>query len=113
MDQMHKLMKTLNSFSNGVLLITTFIFVVFPTSWAMEEHCIVCAEPLQFTAYGVCQHKETCSRCVSRLRTILKDTRCAYCQQQLPCVFVTRFMGDYTSAVPPAEFDKLQVCCTY
>ena len=76
---------------------------------AESDYCIVCAEPLFFTAYGSCGHKETCSKCVSRLRAILKDLRCAYCQQQLPEVFVTRFAGDYTQQVAPQAFEHLKV----
>lgn len=75
----------------------------------MDDHCIVCAEPLNFTAYGVCGHKDTCSKCVVRLRTVLKDKRCVYCQQQLPEVFVTRFIGDYTVQLTAQDFDKLMV----
>lgn len=46
----------------------------------MEDICIVCAEPLQFTAFAPCGHKDACSKCVSRLRSVLKDPRCVYCQ---------------------------------
>ena len=74
-----------------------------------EDICIVCAEPLVWTAYGQCAHKDTCSRCVARLRSVLKDERCVYCQQNLPAVFVTRFMGDYTRVIPAGDFDGLQV----
>ena len=74
-----------------------------------DDHCIVCAEPLLFTAYGQCGHKETCSKCVSRLRSVLKDLRCVYCQQQLPSVYVTRYAGDYTQQVGPSAFDDLKV----
>lgn len=40
----------------------------------------MCAEPLQYTAYAECGHKDACSKCVLRLRTVLKDQRCVYCQ---------------------------------
>jgi len=75
----------------------------------MSDYCIVCAEPLTFTAYGPCGHKETCSKCVLRLRSVLKDERCAYCQQQSSAVFVTHFAGDFTQQVKPEDFDKLKV----
>ena len=42
----------------------------------MEDVCIVCAEPLQFTAYGSCGHKEACSKCVLRLRSVLPQASC-------------------------------------
>ncbi len=77
---------------------------------ASEDLCIVCADPLQWTAYGPCGHRDTCSRCVTRMRSVLKDDRCCYCQQPLPTVFVTRFLGDYTQQLPAADFDgALQV----
>ncbi|KAL4858640.1 E3 ubiquitin-protein ligase hel2 [Chlorella vulgaris] len=60
-----------------------------------------------FTAYGPCGHKDACSKCVSRLRSVIKDPRCVYCQVPADSVFVTRFMGDYTASVPPEEFDAL------
>ncbi|PRW56692.1 LIM domain and RING finger isoform A [Chlorella sorokiniana] len=74
---------------------------------AMEDICIVCAEPLAFTAFAPCGHKDACSKCVSRLRSVLKDQRCVYCQVPSDSVFVTRFMGGYTENVPPDEFDAL------
>lgn len=73
----------------------------------MEDICIVCAEPLAFTAFAPCGHKDACSKCVSRLRSVLKDQRCVYCQVPSDSVFVTRFMGGYTENVPPDEFDAL------
>jgi hypothetical protein len=75
----------------------------------MEDICIVCAEPLQFTAYGGCSHKDACSKCVSRLRSVLKDPRCLYCQVPADAVVVTRFMGGYTETVPSDEFETLPV----
>jgi hypothetical protein len=75
----------------------------------MEDICIICADHLRYTAYGSCGHKDTCSKCVSRLRTVLNDQRCAYCQQALPCVYVTRFMGDYTQSVSAEGFAQLEV----
>jgi hypothetical protein len=75
----------------------------------MEDICIVCAEPLQYTAYGGCGHKDACSKCVSRLRSVLKDPRCLYCQVPAEAVVVTRFMGGYTETVPPDEFETLPV----
>ncbi len=78
----------------------------------MEDCCVVCAEPLTFTAYGPCGHKDACSKCVCRLRSVLKDQRCVICQQTLASVFVTRFAGDYTRSLPASDFDRLQVCVT-
>ena len=77
----------------------------------MEDICIVCAEPLLFTAYAACGHKDACSKCVARLRSVLKDPRCLYCQVPAGSVVVTRFMGDYTDTIPPDEFDSLPVSC--
>lgn len=75
----------------------------------MEDCCAVCAEPLDWVAYGACGHKDACSKCVTRLRFVLKDDRCVICQQPLAYVYVTRFMGDYTKSLSPNEFTELQV----
>lgn len=75
----------------------------------MEDCCAVCAEPLEWTAYGPCGHTEACSKCVMRLRFVMDDKRCVICQQINPCVLVTRFMGSYTSTLPASEFPSLGV----
>eukprot|EP00897_Mesotaenium_endlicherianum_P000552 jgi/Mesen1/10498/ME000083S10009 len=62
----------------------------------MEECCAVCAEPLEWVAYGVCNHKEVCSTCITRLRMVMDDKRCCICKQECPAVFVTKALGDYT-----------------
>ena len=74
---------------------------------------MVCAEPLDWIAYSSCGHKEACSRCVARLRFVLKDKRCVICQQQSPAVIITRNVGAYTRLLPPEEFDRLQVGCVH
>ncbi|CAL8461904.1 g1435 [Coccomyxa elongata] len=38
----------------------------------------------------------------------MDDKRCVICQQQSPSIFVTRYMGSYTSTIPSQEFTKLQ-----
>lgn len=65
----------------------------------MEECCAVCAEPLEWLAYGPCGHREVCSTCTSRLRFILNDKNCCICKQECPCVVVTKALGDYTNTV--------------
>lgn len=75
----------------------------------MEDCCAVCAEPLEWVAYGKCGHKDACSKCVARLRFVLKDDRCVICQQSLQVVFVTKYLGSYTKTVSAAEIDELQV----
>ncbi|MEW5299479.1 MAG: hypothetical protein WDW36_002493 [Sanguina aurantia] len=75
---------------------------------AVDECCAVCAEPLEWTAVGPCGHRETCSRCVSRLRHVMKDRRCVICQQDVQQLYFTRFMGDYTARVAPELFAGLQ-----
>ncbi len=76
---------------------------------ADDDFCVVCAEPLEWVAYGNCGHRDACSKCVSRLRFVMKDTRCLICQQQDSPVVVTRSLGAYTPVIPPQHFDKLQV----
>ena len=75
----------------------------------MDDCCAVCAEPLEWTAYGPCGHKDACSKCVTRLRFALGDSRCVICQQQSPAVVVTRFMGTFTGTLPAEDFMQLKV----
>ncbi len=74
-----------------------------------DDLCIVCADPLEFTAFGSCGHKEVCSKCVARMRFVLKDRGCVFCRQENAHVYFTRFMGDYTARLAPEDFDNLQV----
>jgi len=78
-------------------------------SGLMEEYCAVCAEPIQFTAYGPCGHKDACSKCIVRLRVVLEDKRCVICQQEHDSVFVTKNLGDFTPTLPATAFPDLQV----
>ncbi|KAA6428253.1 MAG: hypothetical protein FRX49_01849 [Trebouxia sp. A1-2] len=75
----------------------------------MEEYCAVCAEPIQFTAYGPCGHKDACSKCIVRLRVVLEDKRCVICQQEHDSVFVTKNLGEFTPTLPATAFADLQV----
>lgn len=65
----------------------------------MDDSCAVCAESLEWVAYGACGHREVCSTCVSRLRLICEDRRCCICKTELDVVFVTKALGDYTTTI--------------
>ncbi|XP_050367343.1 uncharacterized protein LOC126785750 [Argentina anserina] len=65
----------------------------------MNDSCAVCADALEWVAYGTCGHKEVCSTCVARLRFISDDRRCCICKTESDVVFVTKAMGDYTKMV--------------
>ncbi|XP_068662009.1 E3 ubiquitin-protein ligase hel2-like [Aristolochia californica] len=65
----------------------------------MEDCCAVCAEPLEWVAYGPCGHREVCSTCVVRLRFVLDDRRCCLCKTESAVVFVTKALGDYTTPI--------------
>lgn len=74
----------------------------------MDDSCAVCAETLEWVAYGACGHKDVCSTCVSRLRFICNDRRCCICKSESNSIFVTKALGDYTRnigdfSVFPAE----------
>lgn len=56
----------------------------------MDDSCAVCAEPLQWVAYGPCGHREVCSTCTIRLRFICEDSRCCICKSESKIVFVTK-----------------------
>ncbi|KAL1189274.1 hypothetical protein V5N11_014767 [Cardamine amara subsp. amara] len=65
----------------------------------MDDSCAVCAENLEWVAYGSCGHREVCSTCVVRLRFIFNDHRCCICKTLCPIVFVTKALGDYTNTI--------------
>lgn len=56
----------------------------------MDDSCAVCAETLEWVAYGPCGHREVCSTCVARLRFICDDRRCCICKSESHSVFVTK-----------------------
>ncbi|KAL8544782.1 hypothetical protein ACS0TY_005126 [Phlomoides rotata] len=65
----------------------------------MDDCCAVCAESLEWVAYGACGHKDVCSTCVARLRFICDDRRCCICKTETDVVFVTKAMGSYTNTI--------------
>ncbi|KAF5203902.1 E3 ubiquitin-protein ligase hel2 [Thalictrum thalictroides] len=72
----------------------------------MDDSCAVCAETLEWVAYGACGHREVCSTCVSRLRFICEDRRCCICKTESDVVFVTKALGDYTTTI--SDFSVFQ-----
>lgn len=65
----------------------------------MDDTCAVCAESLEWVAYGSCGHKEVCATCVARLRFICSDRRCCICKSESTLIFVTKALGDYTKMI--------------
>lgn len=65
----------------------------------MDDSCVVCAETLEWVAYGPCGHRDVCSTCVARLRFICDDRRCCICKTESNVVFVTKALGDYTRMI--------------
>ncbi|KAJ8623522.1 hypothetical protein MRB53_032051 [Persea americana] len=65
----------------------------------MDDSCAVCAESLEWVAYGSCGHREVCSTCVVRLRFVLDDRHCCLCKVESATVFVTKALGDYTRMI--------------
>ncbi|XP_073283767.1 uncharacterized protein [Primulina huaijiensis] len=65
----------------------------------MDDSCAVCAESLEWVAYGACGHKDVCSTCVARLRFICDDRRCCICKTESNVVFVTKALGIYTNTI--------------
>ncbi|KAK6239545.1 hypothetical protein QUC31_005014 [Theobroma cacao] len=63
----------------------------------MDDSCAVCADNLEWVAYGACGHRKACATCVVRLRFICNDRRCCICKTESNVIFVTKFqaLGDY------------------
>ncbi|WCJ26858.1 zinc ion binding nucleic acid binding [Euphorbia peplus] len=65
----------------------------------MDDSCAVCAETLEWVAYGPCGHREVCSTCIIRLRFICNDRCCCICKSESTSIFVTKALGDYTRTI--------------
>ncbi|KAK9040773.1 hypothetical protein V6N11_015913 [Hibiscus sabdariffa] len=65
----------------------------------MDDSCAVCADNLEWVAYGSCGHRDVCSTCVARLRFICNDRRCCICKTESNIIFVTKALGDYTRMI--------------
>ncbi|XP_022757749.1 E3 ubiquitin-protein ligase ZNF598-like isoform X2 [Durio zibethinus] len=65
----------------------------------MDDSCAVCADNLEWVAYGSCGHRDVCSTCVARLRFICNDRRCCICKTESNVIFVTKALGDYTRMI--------------
>uniref|UniRef100_A0A6N2K7Z0 RING-type domain-containing protein n=1 Tax=Salix viminalis TaxID=40686 RepID=A0A6N2K7Z0_SALVM len=65
----------------------------------MDDTCAVCADTLEWVAYGPCLHKEVCSTCIIRLRFICNDFYCCICKSESNTIFVTKALGDYTKMI--------------
>ncbi|KAK5783728.1 hypothetical protein PVK06_038241 [Gossypium arboreum] len=65
----------------------------------MDDSCVVCADNLEWVAYGACGHRDVCSTCVARLRFICNDLRCCICKTESNVIFVTKALGDYTRMI--------------
>ncbi|XP_062081746.1 uncharacterized protein LOC133788327 [Humulus lupulus] len=65
----------------------------------MDDSCVVCAETLEWVAYGQCGHREVCSTCVIRLRFVCEDRCCCLCKSNCGVIFVTKALGDYTRVI--------------
>ncbi|XP_050238796.1 E3 ubiquitin-protein ligase HEL2 [Mercurialis annua] len=65
----------------------------------MDDSCAVCADTLEWVAYGACGHRDVCSTCVIRLRFICGDNSCCICKTESPVIFITKALGDYTRTI--------------
>ncbi|KAG6773042.1 hypothetical protein POTOM_020296 [Populus tomentosa] len=65
----------------------------------MDDTFAVCADTLEWVAYGPCLHKEVCSTCIIRLRFICNDFHCCICKSESNTIFVTKALGDYTRMI--------------
>ncbi|KAM0892796.1 hypothetical protein ACQ4PT_025515 [Festuca glaucescens] len=57
----------------------------------LELHeCAVCMERLRWVAVGPCGHREVCSKCAVRIRSVDGNRLCCICRTPCPAVLVTR-----------------------
>uniref|UniRef100_J3L166 RING-type domain-containing protein n=1 Tax=Oryza brachyantha TaxID=4533 RepID=J3L166_ORYBR len=70
--------------------------------------CVVCMEPLEWVAVGLCGHRVVCSACATRIRSPPKsDHRCCICRTLCPNVVVTNVSA--TAADGEPNFSELPV----
>jgi hypothetical protein len=79
----------------------------------MEECCTVCADPLEFCAFGPCGHDTICSKCVTRMRLMQNSRSCVICKSPAEHVFVTRYMDEHTKRIPAQAWPDLPVRSNY
>lgn len=79
----------------------------------MDDSCAVCADNLEWVAYGSCGHREVCSTCVVRLRFVLGDPRCCICKSESPIVFVTKVIRDFLLVIEPLLPNAIAACSSF
>ena len=70
---------------------------------ALEELCLICAEPLAYVGVLPCGHMDVCGVCCLRMRLVVNDTKCCACQQEASCALITRFQGAFTNRITQTE----------
>ena len=114
----HVLLDGINSYDNWRFVVigtlTLWTLLCFCRHFSiklikMEDCCAVCAEPLEWVAYGPCGHNEVCFTCTARMRFVLNDKRCCICKQDCPSVYVTKVCPPYHSVIfsTPNQADEL------
>eukprot|EP00892_Ulva_mutabilis_P008487 jgi/Ulvmu1/600/UM001_0608.1 len=92
-----------------VLSIVSLCSQHLASPFAMESCCAICAEPLQFCAFGPCHHQDVCSFCMARLRFLQQDKNCPMCRHKCPLVFITRHLdNNYTKRIAPDQWTQLE-----
>lgn len=54
----------------------------------MVLECLICCERVNFMTIGECNHKVVCLKCCIKMRSISKNTKCIYCNEELSRVAV-------------------------
>ena len=51
--------------------------------------CLLCREDKQIMVVGHCNHPLVCLTCAFKLRSLSQNTKCVYCNEDLPTVLLT------------------------
>ena len=71
--------------------------------------CLLCCEPMRVVAYGACNHKAACEKCLLRLRMCYKNYACPMCKQPKDEIVVAPFreplpdFAEYKAGRKPAS----------
>eukprot|EP01125_Pyxidicula_operculata_P001310 TRINITY_DN11205_c0_g1_i1.p1 TRINITY_DN11205_c0_g1~~TRINITY_DN11205_c0_g1_i1.p1 ORF type:complete len:659 (-),score=173.58 TRINITY_DN11205_c0_g1_i1:62-2038(-) len=72
--------------------------------------CLTCCEPINYFSIGQCNHKEICSVCSIRMRTLYNDLTCPVCKETLEEVVYTKESNTKFQEFDKSKLDKDDKC---
>ncbi|KAJ4459305.1 putative zinc finger protein [Paratrimastix pyriformis] len=70
-----------------------------------EQLCVLCCTPIDYVAFGQCNHRHSCAVCLFRLRHFYHNKQCPYCKAELDQVIYTEPGPATATPKPFQEYD--------